>query len=195
MFKRSLYKDPIAIMSAEWFYSTFNSDVIVLIRHPAAFVASLKVIDWFFDFNNLKDQPQLIDENFPFFKEQIIEFSNEKKDIIDQGILLWNTIHSMILQYQVKYYKEWIFAKHEDLSKEPLQEFREIFNRLDIQFNDNIENYILKVTQPNEDGGIGRDAKKNVKNWKNRLTEEEIYRVKKGTSDLWQEFYTDKDWN
>ena len=194
LFKRSLYKDPIAVMSAEWFYRTFNSDVIVLIRHPAAFVASLKVKGWFYNFNNFKNQPQLIDENFPTFKEQIIEFSKEKKDIIDQGILLWNTIHSMILKYQAKYDKEWIFIRHEDLSYEPTQEFHEIFNRLNLKFDDNVKDYILKVTQPKEHGGIGRDAKKNVKNWKNRLTEEEIIRIKEGTNDIWQEFYKDMDW-
>ena len=194
LFKRSLYKDPIAVMSAEWFYRNFDSDVIVLIRHPAAFVASIKVQDWFFDFNNFKDQPQLINENFPNFKEQIIEFSKEKKDIIDQGMLLWNTIHSMILKYKTKHNKEWIFVKHEDLSKEPIQEFHEIFNRLDLQFDDNVKDHILKVTKSKEDGGIGRDAKKNVKNWKNRLTEQEIRRIKEGTNDIWQEFYEDIDW-
>jgi hypothetical protein len=42
---RTVIKDPIAIMSAEWMYENFDLDIIVLIRHPAAFVSSLKVKD------------------------------------------------------------------------------------------------------------------------------------------------------
>ena len=49
---RPLLKDPIAIMSCEWLAETFNMDVIVVIRHPAAFVASLKVAGWEFAFVN-----------------------------------------------------------------------------------------------------------------------------------------------
>jgi hypothetical protein len=38
---RPLVKDPIALLSAEWLAETFGMDVVVLIRHPAAFAASL----------------------------------------------------------------------------------------------------------------------------------------------------------
>ena len=38
---RPLLKDPIAVFSAEWLGDTFGMDVVVLIRHPAAFVNSI----------------------------------------------------------------------------------------------------------------------------------------------------------
>ena len=48
---RVLLKDPICVFSAEWVEKEFNSDVVIIIRHPAAFVASLKVKNWEHDFN------------------------------------------------------------------------------------------------------------------------------------------------
>src|SRR5262249_14420834 len=43
---RPLMKDPIALLSAEWLVETFDMDAVVLIRHPAAFAASLKRLGW-----------------------------------------------------------------------------------------------------------------------------------------------------
>ena len=36
-----LIKDPIALMSAEWLADRFNINIVVIIRHPCAFVSSL----------------------------------------------------------------------------------------------------------------------------------------------------------
>ena len=44
--RRPLMKDPIALLSAEWLADSFGMDVVVLIRHPAAFAASLKRLGW-----------------------------------------------------------------------------------------------------------------------------------------------------
>src|SRR5690606_16487469 len=44
--KQPLYKDPIAFMSAEWFYENMDAYIVISVRHPAAFVASLKVKYW-----------------------------------------------------------------------------------------------------------------------------------------------------
>ncbi|MEZ5335099.1 MAG: sulfotransferase [Methanolobus sp.] len=50
--KRPLVKDPVAIFSAEWLYKTFDMDVFVTIRHPAAFVSSFKKLGWTYDYNH-----------------------------------------------------------------------------------------------------------------------------------------------
>src|SRR5205085_10560791 len=41
-----LLKDPIALFSAEWLASRFDMNVIVMIRHPAAFASSLRRLNW-----------------------------------------------------------------------------------------------------------------------------------------------------
>ena len=41
---RPLLKDPIAVLSAPWLADTFDMEVIVLIRHPAAFVNSVAAL-------------------------------------------------------------------------------------------------------------------------------------------------------
>ena len=74
-------------MSAEWVYKHYNCDVVITIRHPAAFIANLKVKDWQFDFNNYLNQEDLMNGYLLDYKDQIIEYSRTKQDIIKQGIL------------------------------------------------------------------------------------------------------------
>ncbi len=37
-------------MSAEWLAKTYNINVVVLIRHPAAYIYSMKRMKWGFNF-------------------------------------------------------------------------------------------------------------------------------------------------
>lgn len=122
--KRTAIKNIIALISADWLYETFNLDVVMLIRHPAAFVASLKVKQWNFDFSNFSSQLPLFKPELLKYESAIMEAVENKKDIVDQCIILWNVIHYLILFYQEKYSKEWDFIRHEDLSRRPEYEFK-----------------------------------------------------------------------
>lgn len=201
---KTLIKDPLAIMSADWMFNNFDIDVVVLIRHPAAFVASLKVKEWYFDFNTFKKQENLINHHCPEFKYSIEEIILEEKDIIKQGILLWNVIHKVILNYKNKYKDTWYFVKHEDLSLNPVEEFKKMFLYVGLEFDKNVEDYIYETTQSQSNNvvilkstpiqDVNRNSAKNIKSWKKRLTKEEIDQIKLGTEKIWQEFYDENDW-
>ena len=90
--QRTLVKDPIAVFSAEWLAERFNMDVVIIIRHPAAFVDSIRERNWTHDFNHFLKQPLLLEEHLSPFKEEIIEFTRRPYDILDQAILLWKFI-------------------------------------------------------------------------------------------------------
>ena len=131
---RPLIKDPIAIMSADWIASKFNMDVLVLIRHPAAFAGSLKKTNWFFPFSHFLKQPSLMNSHLYPFEAEIRTFAKKKQDIIEQAVLLWKIIHYMILKYRAEH-RDWIFIQHEDLSQDPLHYFRILFGRLNLEFS------------------------------------------------------------
>src|SRR5699024_11082686 len=61
--KKYLIKDPIACMSSEWLHNRFDMEVVIVIRHPAAFVASLKRLNWDFDLNELICQEELMQDH------------------------------------------------------------------------------------------------------------------------------------
>ena len=59
---RLIIKDPIAALSADWLYNNFDLKVMVLVRHPGAFVASLKRLNWTFPFSHFLEPQQLLEE-------------------------------------------------------------------------------------------------------------------------------------
>lgn len=187
-----LIKDPIAIMSAEWLVKKYNPIVIILLRHPAAFAASLKSKNWSHDFSHFLKQKNLMEEILGF-KKTIEEHCHEDKDIIDQAILLWNIIYYRVKTYQEKY-PEWMVVKHEDLSRNPNREFKNIFDTLGLRFTKKVIDKIEHSTKAMEKNEFERNALDNISAWKKILTKGEINRIYEGTLSLASFFYNDEDW-
>lgn len=197
---RPLVKDPIAIFSAEWLASKFSMDVIVLIRHPAAVAGSLKRRNWTFPFTHLLEQPLLIRDLLSPFEEEIREYAENGHNVIDQASLVWRIVHDVIIKYQ-KAHPEWVFIRHEDLSRDPLTGFEELFERLGLNYSRRTRD-VIRVhshsSNPKESienvDSLKRDSKSNIWNWKTRLTKEEIERIRMNVEDVAGLFYSDQDW-
>ena len=96
-----LIKDPIALMSAGWLGRQFDIDTIVMIRHPAAFVASMKRLNWTFRPSKwVLSQPLLIRDYLSPFEEEIKQLNESENDIIDRTALMWKIIYFVVLMYQ-----------------------------------------------------------------------------------------------
>ncbi len=194
-----IVKDPIALFSADWLSRTFDMNVLVMIRHPAAFCSSLKLKDWKFDFNNFLDQPLLINRYLGKFEEEICECAQNEKDIIHQAILLWNCIHYTINIYR-KNHPEWLFVRHEDLSLDPVTQFHLIYEKFGLEFTHQTKAIILESSdihnpiEQNSANEFKRNSKENIYNWKNRLSQNEIVRIKEKTSEISNLFYAEHEW-
>ncbi len=101
--KRQLVKDPIAVLSAEWLADQYDMEVVVLIKHPAGFVASAKTRNYDFPFEHLLDQQELMERYLFPYENEIKEFIREKKDAVTQAILLWKLIYHVVHIFQGKY--------------------------------------------------------------------------------------------
>jgi hypothetical protein len=101
----------------------------VRIRHPAAFAGSLQK-QWTHPFSHFLRQHHLQP-----FADDIRSFACEERDVVDQAALLWNVIHTMILEYQ-ETFPDWIYLRHEDLSRDPVAGFRSLFERLDLELRE-----------------------------------------------------------
>lgn len=198
---RPLLKDPIAVFSTGWLSSKFKTDTIVLIRHPLAFAGSIKVNKWAHPFSHFLAQPLLMEHHLYPFEEEIRYFAQDDRDIVDQAALLWKLIHFMILKYRESN-PNWIYLRHEDLSNDPLNGFKTLFNKLDLEFSDPVAEVVAKhsllayATDSKSDlyKGIQRDSASNIKNWENRLTPSEVIRIKAQVNGISKEFYTEEEW-
>ncbi len=194
-----LIKDPIALTAAEWIYHKWNSKNVILIRHPAAFVSSLIRLNWRFNFENFTKQPDLIDRFLGPYRSQI---NNPPKDFISEASLIWTCITKIIIEYQ-KLYPNWLYIRHEDLSYDPIKEYELLFEKLKLQFSNEVKKVIhssSNFSNPSEVANskvvhqLQRNSRDNIKNWKKRLNNKDINKVRDLTEHLSQSFYSEKDW-
>jgi hypothetical protein len=133
------------------------------------------------------------------YRREVERLAAEEGEIVDQAILLWNLIHSAIRTYRDRR-PEWHFARHEDLSRDPVERFREMFGALGVPFSEETERSIAQATgatnpaEVTDAGVLERDSRAGIWTWKARLTPEEIDRIRTGTDPLWRSFYSDDDW-
>lgn len=199
--QRALFKDPIAFFSAGWLARAFHFQVVVLIRHPAAFAFSLKRLKWHFPFDDLLNQPLLIQGPLQRFKPEIRQAARKPPGIIEQAALLWKIIYSCVLDYQEQH-PDWIFIRHEDISLDPVGKFRSLFEALGLTFTPAIERQIREYSagsNPKESPGgkatfLKRDSKQNIYNWKKRLTAGELALVKQEVAEVAAHFYSESEW-
>src|SRR3989344_3011392 len=116
--QRPLIKDPIACFASEWLAKKFEMQVVILWRHPAAFYASLKRLNWHFDFSNLLKQANLMADHLEPLRNFI---EQENKSYAQEAAILWLCIYSVLDKYLANN-TNWLSQRHEDISQNPLDE-------------------------------------------------------------------------
>ncbi|MEQ9485422.1 sulfotransferase [Coleofasciculus sp. F4-SAH-05] len=195
---RLIIKDPIACFSSEWIYRHFDPEVIILVRHPAAFALSLKRMNWYFNFDNLLCQKKLMEELLEPYRS---EMENKPEAIIDQAALLWKVIYHVLLLYAHRY-PGWLVLTHEKLSNYPTIEIEKLYKRLGFTWNKYIELKVINFTglhnPKNPKNGVPNEIKRNsyanAKRWKNILSQEEVKRIYDITYTVSNNFYDHSAW-
>jgi hypothetical protein len=197
--QRPLLKDPFAVFSTPWFAKSLNCKVVITVRHPAAFASSLKRLDWLFDFHNLLDQPLLMRDHLQDCREEME--SMKADDVIGQSALLWKLIYRSV-HATGKLHPEFIVLRHEDLSRDPVPGYRDLYRSLDLEFTPRVEKIILNSSSSENPVELSRkkvhgyklDSRANISAWKKRLSVEEIERIRKITEEISSLYYSDTEW-
>ena len=196
-----LLKDPFALFSAPWFSDRLGCQVVICVRHPAAFISSLKRLGWTFNFSHLLDQPQLMQDLLSPFEDELHRAQQHSADLILRGSLLWNILYHVVDLYRRRDYP-FLIVRHEDLSLQPIAGYKSIYQWLGLPFASRIEDHIrMSSSQDNpvelsgsKAHSIKLDSRANLKNWRKRLSNTEIARIRELTADVASHFYTSADW-
>jgi hypothetical protein len=200
--RRPLVKDPLAIFSAEWLHETFDMDIVVVIRHPAAFVASVRRLGWYFSFAQLLEQRLLIRDLLQPCEEEIRTAALSTLDRLEQAALMWKFIHHAIATYQDRH-PDWIFVRHEDFSMNPLDRFQEIYARLGLPYTRRVRDSIARSTNDENPRIRAEDdphttklnSRANAFGWRQHLSQEEVLRIRTLVEPYGTHFYGgDDEW-
>jgi len=198
---RPIVKDPIAIFSADWLYENFPMDVVVIIRHPAAYVWSvLKDSSHMHSFQRIFfEQPDLLKLTKPF-QDDIYLASDESLPLYHRAAIFWKITHHIIKQYQQQY-TEWIFIRYEQIASQPIEQFQGLTRRLSLEWTSTMNDYILQrslnenLAEYNYKAHIkSYNSTEQYMSWKNHLDKTTIQKIRDITQPVSDYFYADDDW-
>ena len=197
-----LIKDPFAVFSAAWFAERLESDVVFTIRHPAAFVSSLKRLNWPFDFSDLLEQPLLMRDWLEPYRSEMEGALETPGDVIAGGSLLWRMVYQVAGQLCDRC-PSFQIVRHEDLSLDPVSCFRKLYSNLDLPYTPQVIRAIRESSAEKNPGELSRraahsvklDSRANLENWKHRLNDEEIERVRRLTAGVSDRYYRETEWD
>ena len=196
---RPLVKDPIALLSAEWLADRFGMDVVVLVRHPAAFAASLGRLGWSHDFGSfLVDGrgPEIVRRYEPEIREQ----AERPGDPLAQASLLWRILYAAVEGYRERH-PDWTYLRHEDASLDPLGTFERLYERLGLELSPRARREIERTTSTADNPAelasphdVKLASAASLGRWRKQLAPEEMEFLRESTRDVWPSFYSDADW-
>jgi hypothetical protein len=203
--QRVLLKDPYAIFSAEWFADRMHCDVVILVRHPAAVVSSLKRLGWRAPLASLDAQPVLVRDWLEPFREALAsarEEADRRRDLIWSNSLLWTIIYSAVADYAVRR-NDFFIVKHEDLAKDPKGMYAGIYRNIGLRFNERAAAAVRASSResnpteldPDEPHSVRLNSRANLQNWRRRLTAAEVEAVRSITGPVARHWYGDRDWS
>lgn len=194
---RPIVKDPIALLSAEWLADRFGMDVVVTVRHPAGFAGSLKRLRWTHDFAGFANGP--LPPDLERFRPEIEGQARRPGGVIEQAALLWRILYAAADGFRARH-EDWLFVRHEDASRRPLQTFERLYTQLGLEWTPRAREGVRRSSSPDNppearSGHSTRVASaENVERWRARLTPSELDLLREQTRDVWPRFYSDDDW-
>lgn len=195
---RFLIKDPDASLLSKYIAKEYNCQVLVLIRHPGAVMASFKRLGWEFDFKTFLERKELIKDHFVEFEHLL---NKRNKSLATQVGLLWVCIYKALKNYSEKQ-ENWLIIMNEDICLDPVETFKNIFDWCDLDFTDKVRREIVKMTEPgnrikakgNQIHDMMRDSRQLVKSWKESVTIEERNILREITEPISCHYYDDNSW-
>jgi hypothetical protein len=197
---RPLLKDPIAVFSSDWLARTFDPAVVVLVRHPAAFAASVKRLGWVLPLRDILAQPVLLQDHLAEFEDELHHESEGRPDPVSHAALMWRLVHTVLLRFGHTH-PDWVFVRQEDLAQNPNEGFAYLFDRLDVRYTDRIQRAIrwyssgkLEDETDAAEEDIRRHSRDTIRRWRDRLTPEEQTMVRSRCEPLAERFYASEEW-
>lgn len=201
--RRALLDDPFAVLSAAWLAERVGCQAVVLVRDPVSFVGSWRKLGWTAHLHELLEQPLLLRDLLGPHVEEMRALSGSE-DWLAKNALLWRLTYDVVDRWRrtVPGLAVW---RYEDLARDPEQRFGELYGTLGLTWGGAARERVAEATRSgradgrahswNLRGGPSRtafhamDSRAGLATYRERLTAEEIARVRELTEDVAARYY------
>jgi len=163
IFVKTVYM-PLAL---EWLASVFDVDVLVLFRHPGNVLASWLSLD-------LNDRYVRLDQD-PKIRSMVDrgELPAPGADAFER--LVWQVgVLDLALERSLARQPTWVGRTHEQLCVQPINQFRQLYDELGLEWTPRAEEYLVSNDRPGVGFPTQRVSADQADLWKQRLTPAQI---------------------
>ena len=166
---RIIVKSVHASLSIPWIEKYFKPQIVVMLRNPLNIIASYLSLRMAESIRNIFIQKELIQDHLTEFMDIVYSAKNRVQQIAVQIGAIYKVLENQIAQHP-----EWIVIKHETLCEDPLEEFKQLYHELDLNWTTETENFIKASNKEGKGFSRNRVAKNEIDKWKRKLTSEQI---------------------
>ena len=121
--KAAVIKDPSGCLLTEYLARNYGVHPVVLVRHPIAFAASAKRLNWNPDgqlsLRGIREQREVVEQ---YFRGEEDFIYSQRKHVFEAAAVFWRTLNKIIL-IQCERNPDWHIITHEALCQEPIEYF------------------------------------------------------------------------
>jgi sulfotransferase family protein len=197
--RRALLDDPYALLASGWLADRFGCRVVVVVRDPAAMVASWKRLGWTTDLGELLGQPDLMRDWLAPYRAQLEAVAATPEDLPGRVGTLWRMLYLVAAEHERRHEGVRV-VRYEDLAADPLVSFAELFAWLGLHFDRGAQRAVVRSTTGStrrrahtwslSRSGLAKtgyrpmDSRANLDAWRRQLTAEELARVRAVTAEV-----------
>lgn len=183
-------KDPFCVRFAQLLVRSFGFRAIILVRHPGAYLNSLKRVSWAEVLPDLGSQEQMATHD-------VVEKTDEELLAHRTGVF-WTRIYSEVLEQVARHPDEMLLVRHEDLCVDPVGMGERVFRHLGISFNLRARDFMERSTrgaivEPHAGvvHSLERHSAAMVEAWRTKLSENEKRMLAETGKNLLEKLYPD----
>lgn len=179
----AVWKDPLMSLSLGYLLDYFETKVVFIYRHPAAFYTSMMKQRWALDFDNFSNQ-----EKFVLDHDDLLGCLTEPPTVMNLVLSEWLIINSYYIKLQ-KNRKNCICISHDDLAADPQKWLKKIFSLIDVEAEiDELKLNTLTQSdiKPKSVKDVRRNSVKVKEQWKKEIDEGELKIIMEKCGPLYQ---------
>ena len=139
--RATIIKDPLAKLPAEFLHVWFSVTPVVVVRHPVSLASSLQRVGWYPETKDFASQPQLVED---YFADDPDFLQRKWPSRFLESMGHWRATYKMLLAQADRY--DWPVVTHEALSQNPVAEFKQLYEVLDLPWSGRVARKVQQMT-------------------------------------------------
>lgn len=191
---RVTIKDVNSLLALEWIDYHINPKIVMIMRHPCAVASSWfrlwggpqKELETLLE--QLLKQPKLMRDYLQPFEELM----RKAQGFWQQVGVFWGAMYYVALEQQKKH-PHWLVVQHEQFCQQPIQAYRQLFEKLDLPWSARTNDFLSISTQKNSKNPFipQRIPSQEAEKWKQELESWQIAEIRKFALPFGISYYLD----